>query len=694
MRVTSSMYYDSLYKKNNANLNKNLFDVNKQISSGLKIQYASDDIPVFTQTMRLDNEITTLTQMKKSTDNGYKVSNQTDAVMNDFSDLIIRFKTLLIQAANDTNDDVSRDAIANELRGIEANFKNLANTSINGRYIFSGSATNTKPIDDNGVYQGDNGVLEALVGSNSKLQYNMSGAELFLGENTSVRREITTNVINGNLLQSYPTLQMANDDQPLSTNSTMRQFMGDTDNSDTPANDYFFYIRGVKSDGTSFNHKVSFSDNDTVSDLLDEIGKQYGNSGSTNVVNVSMNGSGQIVIEDKINNSSKLDFHMVGAVDFSGGAAADVNTVDALDAGESDFDSIIAATSTATNPNLFIQEFTRSGLNPASGTSVSIEGLLYDRVAFDVSGADISSNVAQVKRGTNEYADAKTKLSEVFDLSKGTPDTLDGTQLRLTGVAIDGTTPYDITINLNSAGSTFVDNITTTTYNVFDMNPAGRAAVDGDDMTYQQLLDVVNMAVTNNFPAGGADADYDNAIEASKIVGESYLTYDGKIAFKDLQNATTKGIIALYDANSGDFTLDASVATFNANNSLTIRDPKNDFFSSIDQMIRSVEEYKNNPDASNGSQRVLGIQNSLARINDLQDHILSKHAKVGANSNTLERSMQRLDLLELSTQELRSATIDTDLAEASLTLQQLTLNYQAMLSTVGKISQLSLVNYL
>jgi len=34
------------------------------------------------------------------------------------------------------------------------------------------------------------------------------------------------------------------------------------------------------------------------------------------------------------------------------------------------------------------------------------------------------------------------------------------------------------------------------------------------------------------------------------------------------------------------------------------------------------------------------------------------------------------------------------LAEASLKLTQLSLNYEAMLSTVGKVSKLSLVNYL
>ncbi|MDO8453703.1 MAG: hypothetical protein Q7S59_03930 [Sulfurimonas sp.] len=56
MRVTPSMYYKSLYGEQNNQLNNQLFDVNKQIASGVKIQYAKDDISVFTETMRLDNE--------------------------------------------------------------------------------------------------------------------------------------------------------------------------------------------------------------------------------------------------------------------------------------------------------------------------------------------------------------------------------------------------------------------------------------------------------------------------------------------------------------------------------------------------------------------------------------------------------------------------------------------------------------
>ncbi len=615
--------------------------------------------------------------------------------MNGFNGLINRFRTLLLQASNDTNDDTSRNAIASELRGIESNLRGLANTSINGKYLFSGSALDVKPIDDNGIYRGNDSRLDAIVGSNNKQQFNLSGADLFLGENSSIHREIVTNVVNQNLLKDYPALQAtASDGDNLTESSTMRQFMGDTDNSATPANTYYFYLRGTKSDGTNFNAQVSFSDTDTVSNLLDEIGKQFGNTGSQDVVNVSLNDFGEIVIEDKLKGSSKLDFNMVGAVDFSGGAAANVTNIDALDTGETDFDAIIGATSTATNPNLFVKEFSKSGFTSASGAATNIEGLVYDRTQFSVEGSTISSNLAQVSTADNSFAKASTKLSEVFDLSQGTAGTLDGTQLRLTGTSIDGVTPYDVTINLNSAGSTFTDNSGPTTYDIFNMDTTGRAAVDADEMTYQQLLDVINMAVTNNFPTGAADTDYDTAIENSRLRGDTYLTYDGKIAFKDLTQGNTQATMALYDANSGDFSADPSVISFNANNTLTIRDPKNDFFKSIDEMIRSVEEYKNYPDATNGTQRTMGMQSSIARIDDLQDHILSMHARVGAQSNTLEQSLQRVETLSVTTKSLRSSIIDTDLVEAKLMLDQLTLNYQAMLSTVGRVSQLSLVNYL
>jgi flagellar hook-associated protein 3 FlgL len=713
------MYYDSLYGSNNSKLSERLFDVNKQIASGLQIQYAKDDVRTFAETMRLDNEIAALGQVKMSTESGYKMSNQADIVLNEFEDTMNRMRTLLVQAANGTNDETSLDAIATELREIEDHFESLANTSINGQYLFSGTAVDVKPIASDGTYMGNDQSMNVFTGSGTEQEYNISGGDLFLGEEELVRRTITTNVINTNLIAENPALQGAADvgaSSTLSVGSTIRDLMGDIDNTSAPANDHYFYVRGTRSDGTAFNEKIQMQDDDKIEELLIQIGDAYGNTPNIDVVNVTMNDYGQIVVEDKIKGSSKLDFHMVGAVDFSGAGAADVLNIDNLDGGETNFDEILNPTPPAVaDPLLYVKEFVKSDLTSATGASTNIQGLIYDRTEFSKDGSTLSSNTPQIVKSDNSFATGATKISEVADISLGTvdtaDDTLDGSSLRLVGVDIAGN-PYDAQINFIAGGSTFsldtdgdgvYDN---GTYDIFNADSA-RTTVDADEMTYQQLMDVTNMLVTGNLPLANTANAYDDAIKSSNFAGGTTLSYDGKLQFKEIRTSNTQATIALYDAKSGDFTetIDsngdtvvdaaaASVMTFNSNNALTIRDPKTDFFKSIDEMITAVENYKLYPDASGGDIRNVGIENSISMMDDLQDHIFRSHSVVGSQSNSLTSSLERTQLLEISTMTLRSSVIDTDLAEASLELTQLTLNYEAMLSTVGQISKLSLVNYL
>jgi len=678
MRVTSGMYYHSLYGTNNLKINNELFDVNKQIASGSKIEYAYDNVSTFTETMRLDNEMTTLGQVKKSTESGYSVSNQTDSVMNEVTNSLDKMKRLLIQAANGTNDSISLNAVADELKGTEKNLKSLANSSINGKYLFSGSVTDTKPISDNGKYQGNDAKLNAFIGSNNQQQYNLSGAELFLGNERDVKKEITSNVINKDLINGGV----------VKADSSIRDLMGDIDNDKNTVNKNYFYIRGTKSDGTAFKDKVELDDTANVSDLLDRIGKDYGNDGDTKLVNVSLNSNGQVVVTDKQKGSSKLDFHMVGAVDFDGTGKADVENIDNLDSGESDYNKVKNG-----NNHLFVHEFIQSGFDSAPQAANKIKGIVYDRTDFSKNGAKLASNVAQIVRKDNSFATPSTKISEVADTSQGTVGTLDGTTFDLDGKDINGN-DYSAKIDLKSAangGSTFT--IGGNSYNIFNMdNP--RTAVDADKMTYQQLMDVVNMVTTNNLPASNTADDYDKAIIASKSDGKTELSYDGKLTFSDKTSVDTKATIALHDANSNDFSKDPSVMTFNANDALSVRDPKTDFFKMIDDSIRAVQEQKTYPDSSSGDVRNVGIENAIQKITDLENHVNRMHAQVGAQSNTLDTSLQRTKLLEVNTLSLRSSVVDTDVAEASLKLKQLTLNYQAMLSTVGKISKLSLVNYI
>jgi flagellar hook-associated protein 3 FlgL len=487
--------------------------------------------------------------------------------------------------------------------------------------------------------------------------------------------------------------------------------MGDTDDVVNNTDEqHFFYLRGTKSDGSSFKEKIQKKDTDTVEDLMDRIGAAYGNTNSVNAVDVTLNSSGEIVIEDKLRGSSKLDFHLVGAVDFTGGNDADVTNLDDLYGGESNFVNIINGDSTAAKPDLYIKEFTKSGLDSES----PIEGITYDRANFTKDGSRLSSNSPQILKSShyvtdngnivdtigsekeNAFAEPSTLLSEVADtqteiLPSTTPKTytLAGSELTMTGVDINGN-DFDVKLNLDDGDSSFTVN-GGTKINIYNVDGT---ITDPDKVTYQQLMDVMNMATTGVTPTTNSSADYQAKIKESQEFGETSLSYDGKIGFRDMTGSITRAEIALYDTNTNDFGSDSSIMTFNSNNSLTIRDPKTDFFKSIDEAIKSVENYSSYPDSDAEYGRTLGVENAIEVIDDLSNHVFKTQSISGAQSNTLTTTLDQTNVLEISTISLRSSVIDTDMAEASVRLSQLNLNYEAMLSTVGKVSKLSLVNYL
>ena len=820
MRVANSLYYNNLFSPNKDKLSNALFNVNKQISSGLKIEYAKDDVGIFSDTMRLDNEINTLNQAKESTSSALKMATQTDTTLNEFQTTLDRMKVLMVNAANASQNDESRDAIYKELSGLKKHLKNLANTSINGQFIFSGSALDTKPIDNNGKYHGNDKELKAFGGSDIQIQYNITGSELFLGEESQRHRKITTNVKNLNQNELYPDV-MKDSSIPrtqgkevyITENDTIRDLMGDSDTDTTNNNPYYFFVSGTNHDGETFSKKLKLDGDQTISELTNSIAELYGH----NNVNVALNEHGQIEIEDKIQGSSKLDFHMVGAVDFDldGNGSDNVASVTALEdlektdayikgftksqfsgntpnvrsirshintnnfsingefiekpslqkatpgtkltdvfdsdvtkihlggtdvngnAVNTDFDiagktvrDLISELNNKyddeANGNDYLSfyfedgkiKFDSSDATASDNIDIELEArnanntnhvkgfdtdsfLSYDKVDFVKENDELFSNIPQIVKKDNSYATDSTKLSEVADLSKATAGTLDGTDYIVEGYNISGE-KIKTTITLKDSGSEFTlqrdsdgdgELDTTQTFSIYNVDGTKTKA---DDLSYRQFMDVINMSLTNQVPTdddgdGNISSDeYFKAVEDADLYAKTSFDDKGQITFKELGATTTKAQMMLYDKNSPDSTL-----TFQANDALSITDPKTDFFAQIDHAIESVRLGRERADGDDiEDPRNLGIQNGIQLIDDLSLHVTKVHAKVGALSNSLQNANQRSELLSVSTKTLRSSVIDTDIAEASLRLNQLTLNYQAMLSTVGRVSKLSLVNYL
>ncbi|HZF69932.1 flagellar biosynthesis protein FlgL [Sulfuricurvum sp.] len=715
MRITAGSYYNNIYGENNK-LNQQLFDVNKQISSGMKIQYSYENPGVAIDTLRLDNEITTLTQVKTSAQSAYKISTQTDTTIGEIVKTIESMKVKMINAANDANSDTSTQAIAKELRGLQNHLLTLANTSIGGQYLFSGTATSVKPIDANGMYQGNDQNLEAFLGSGVKQKYNISGSQLFLGSENQVNRMVTSNVPQKSLTDLYPDIMkdpgMSRSDSKetyITGSSTIRDLMGDTDSITTndAAHPSYFYLQGTRTDGSTFKSKIQMNMTDTMDDLTHKIALAYDpnqTNPTANQVNVTINANGQIEVSDKSAGSSKLDFHLVGAVDFSGGAAADVTNIDNLQSGTTDFE-----TAAVTTPGLYIKEFTKSGYTTPTGTPNTIEGINYDRTNFTQDGAVLTSNVPQILNSDNSFATDSTRLGAVasgttYDSVNDRYSGLNGKTLNLVGKDINGNA-YDITVQLLDAGSTVTINSANgaTAGDTFTIEDPTGAATDAGKVTYKQITDILNMAVTNQLPSSTAavaplDA-YNTALTNANKLGTSSLN-NGKITFEDKTNASTQASIALYDSTSHTYPASGTITSgsalsFNANSALQVRDPKNDFFAQIEEMIQSVEAGKKRSDGTTSTgQRNIGIQNSIQMLDDLSDHVSRLQTEAGSYSQVLQASSDRTDMLIISTKTLQSDVIDTDIAEATLKMQQLSLNYQALLSNISKVSKLSLVNYL
>lgn len=376
MRVTDTLFYTNATNNYQNNMQE-LFKVSAQISSGLKIQNSFEDSGVFVDAMRLNYEIAALEQVKESSSKAQTYANNTDKVLNQFTDALDRFKTKLIQASSQSNSSSSLNALANELTSLRDHMISLGNTSINGQYLFAGTAFETKPLDAYGNYRGNDGSIEAVIGAGVKLPYNINGADLFLGTNSAQHRTLSTNVKMLNQTELHPSVMTQSEGLSreiyLKESSTIRDMVGDSDSDASNDPNTVFYISGRKSDGKTFSSMVEISSSSKVSDLLEKIGQEYGNTSTNSVVDVTINAHGQIEIQDLKSGNGLLEMHIFGAID------RDALAGTAGDANQSDIDRLLSFS------NVDIVEFNKSDfLNQNSTTTISSREDIYSAGVFKV----------------------------------------------------------------------------------------------------------------------------------------------------------------------------------------------------------------------------------------------------------------------------------------------------------------------
>lgn len=752
MRITNKLNtYNSINQVQTGM--KNLYKSYNQLSSGLQIQNSYEGAGMYITNTRLEYEYATLSQIEDASKLADELMKNTDSTMSEMEKLLTQFKVKVTEAANATQTPTSREVIAKELETIRQQIVDLANTSVNGQFLFSGSLTNTKPFDYSGNYYGDDKRLNIVTGDGVKNAYNIPGYDLFYKADNDFKKQITTNVSFTD--NRYDLVQNKDKTRYLEGSDKISYLIGlnyvqnningglewDKDFDTTPMQfpPTALYVQGVKPDGTSFKSAVLVQPTDTIQGMLDKIGALYGNTTTSKVVDVSINKSGQIQITDLKQGNTVLDFHAVAYTPQFQTRDELKNAIQDMAAAQNPPTNGEQLTNQVLNQvfqngniitpnqqpvqvqingkdynlNLHQTDFIFSKMTDTQNNAAN--GADYDNVYFETKDNKVIGNVSQVLKDGGAYATDSTKLSEV-----ATGD-LANTTLNLKVSSRAGKT-YDVTINLGTSQVSYQDgNNNTITFPIMHTDPTtlnSGVVTPTNEITYRQLNDIIGLFAddrqpTQSIQVNNNQIDTNNyntltqAFATSRVSVNVDMDYKGRITVTDRLSAGTKIKIALTDSQSGVFpnppnnnltttaqTITGSALSFSANNALIIDEPHNDLINDLETMIQAVRYGYVRADSTGAYPRNTGMQGALERLDHLNEHIIKQRTIIGADQKAMGDTKSKVMTLKVNVKSTQNEVIGADLPEVYSQLMQQQLTYQAALKASTTLSQLSLLNYM
>ncbi|TNB59289.1 flagellar hook-associated protein FlgL [Campylobacter helveticus] len=753
MRVTNKLNFTNSIQNTMSGASA-LNKLSMQLSSGMKIQDSYEDASIYIDNTRLEYELKTLEQIKEATSSAKEMTSNSMKALQDMVKLLENFKVKVTQAASDSNSQTSREAIAKELEKIKEQIVQLANTSINGQYLFAGAQLNNKPFDSKGNYFGDKNNVNVVTGAGTESPYNIPGFDLFFKADGDYQKQITTNekftdnrydlsqnpdktkyLTGDNLWQDLIGLGYVKDKKL----DIDKDFEQDTKLNFPPTT---LYVQGVRPDGQSFKSAVLVGPEDKMEDVLEKIGNLYGNTATEKVVDVTLNDSGQIQITDLKEGNNKLDFHAVAYTPQFDDKKEFQDIEEAMKQAnpqltKDDLTNLVMTEALKRNPppgnnpitdlnspvtvtinnkqftiDLHQTDFINSKMTDSGGNATN--GADYDNVFFEKHGNSVVGNVSQVIQGTNAYATDDTKLSEVMS---GTA--MDST-LSLTVNSKGGNT-YNVTINLQNSTVSFPDPNNAgqiISFPITHTNPTtgnNGVVTPPNEITYRQINDIIGMFASDQVPTqtitpNNGQITTQQYGTLQKLMSDSKSTvnvtmdYKGRISVTDKLSTGTNIGVSLRDSQSGQFPQPPFTHTanqmagpdfsFSANNSLVIDEPNVDIIKDLDLMIEAVLSGDMRADADGDNPRNTGMQGALERLDHLSDHINKLNTTMGAYHNNIDNVNTRVTFLAVNVQTLKTQVNDADYGETLMNLMQTQLAYQASMKATTTISQLSLLNYM
>ena len=182
MRVASKSIYEGV-QKDLGTLAKDIFDANKVVASGRRINHPSDDPVGSMQALSVKSSLANMAQLERNITMGTVWLDAGETALGHAQELITEARALATQMATATVNSDQRKAAAGQVQNLLEEMVSLANTQVNGEFIFSGTRTDVAPFkakaDGSYEYQGNDSPFSIKVGNTSTIEVGADGEYLF-----------------------------------------------------------------------------------------------------------------------------------------------------------------------------------------------------------------------------------------------------------------------------------------------------------------------------------------------------------------------------------------------------------------------------------------------------------------------------------------------------------------------------------
>ncbi|MEX0642980.1 MAG: hypothetical protein WD468_09790 [Pirellulales bacterium] len=170
-----------------------LFQLQSQISTGRRLQLPSDDAPAALRAINLQRLLDRKGQIATNLQSSRFYLSAAETSISTVSQLLSNIRGEALGVAGTLADNEARQTVVQQIDQALKTLVATSNSKLQGRYLFSGSRSQTQPFSFDGQfveYFGNDGTLRSYVELERLFETNVSGAEIFGGVSASVEGSV------------------------------------------------------------------------------------------------------------------------------------------------------------------------------------------------------------------------------------------------------------------------------------------------------------------------------------------------------------------------------------------------------------------------------------------------------------------------------------------------------------------------